>query len=391
MSGLLAPCNSAVYLHAMRAYTKPIVTLAVSAVCTGALFWAIGREVSFSKLGEIFSGTDRELLLCFCVLSLCGMLVRALRYQLVFRGFAGVESQPLRFSDVAAVTAIRNAMVDLVPARAGELLTVYFLKQIAVPLVTAGHSIIALFVLDAAVLCVITAVVALIGWIDGGQISPGGGALVSFGHLFAISLFAAVSGMFLFLNLDLVVLKATSLLRAFRRERAGAGGGYLSQDASSVESEDLRGQSHRTVEGISETIRADYQSLRGSGLIIKIAGVTFVLRALKYSGLYLLLLAVVSQWQVGAADIPFPAAFICFVAAEAASTLPASGLLGFGAYEGGWAVIFKYLALKPLPVFSVIFAVHVITQVVALFLAVVGFGWISRVNEVRIGIPGGSG
>ena len=342
----------------MKKLTRRIITLGVSAVCTVALLTAVAAETSVDQLMSIFRNTDRSLLGSYAVLSFAALLIRAFRYRLLFEAFGSQDSNPrqYKFSDMAAITAIRNAVVDMVPGRAGEVLTIYFFKQISVPIITAGHSIVALFILDAAILSFLVALVGVFSiFIFGGVFpDPATGAAPA-SHL--IILLAAiplcVAAFWLFYRLDSVV--SVIARRFFPRHTAGP-------------------VQHPVLVRFCQ----DYSALRSSGRLVPLAGATFILRLLKYSSLYLLLLAVVAQWGLSPADISFPAAFVSFVAAEGVATLPASGLFGFGAYEGVWGVVFSYLGLKSVPVFSVIFAVHIITQVVALFLSLIGFGWISR-------------
>ena len=62
-----------------------------------------------------------------------------------------------------------------------------------------------------------------------------------------------------------------------------------------------------------------------------------------------------------------------FVIAEGVASLPISGFFGFGAYEGAWGMIFSLAHIKIPSVTSVIFAVHLITQMVAYIYGLIGF------------------
>lgn len=64
---------------------------------------------------------------------------------------------------------------------------------------------------------------------------------------------------------------------------------------------------------------------------------------------------------------------VAFITAEAASSLPVSGVMGFGAYEGAWAAVLGITGGRIPSTATVIFSVHLITQLVAYSAAGVAF------------------
>ena len=70
--------------------------------------------------------------------------------------------------------------------------------------------------------------------------------------------------------------------------------------------------------------------------------------------------------------------FVAFVSAEASASLPISGLMGFGAYEAVWSLIFSFSEVEIPSLTVLIFAIHIITQVIGYslgFLALIVFGF----------------
>ena len=120
----------------------------------------------------------------------------------------------------------------------------------------------------------------------------------------------------------------------------------------------------------------DLLTLKKSNHFSLLVALTVVLRSAKYISLYILLLAVLQQWGIGHRQISLAISFLAFVTAEAAASLPISGLMGFGAYEGAWQAIFAISMVKITAVSSVILAIHLITQVVGYFLGFLALVWV---------------
>ena len=71
---------------------------------------------------------------------------------------------------------------------------------------------------------------------------------------------------------------------------------------------------------------------------------------------------------------------VAFISAEAASSLPASGVMGFGIYESAWSTVLGLTGGRiPSPT-TVIFSVHLITQLVAFSCGAVAFALFPFLN-----------
>ena len=121
-----------------------------------------------------------------------------------------------------------------------------------------------------------------------------------------------------------------------------------------------------------DTVQREMQEIKARGSYPVLVLLTAGLRAAKYLSLYLLLLAVVAQFNIKPADISPLLSTTAFIGAEASASLPISGLMGFGAYEAAWSAIFSMSSVSIPSVAGVILAVHVITQVFGYSLALLG-------------------
>ena len=63
---------------------------------------------------------------------------------------------------------------------------------------------------------------------------------------------------------------------------------------------------------------------------------------------------------------------VSFIFAEAAASLPFSGLMGFGAYEGAFSIIMKATNNIIPAEITVVFVVHLITQIVGYTIGILG-------------------
>ena len=93
-----------------------------SALLTGGLSYALLRSVDVTEIGRLIRQVPPPLLLGYVALSIVGLLLRTLRYQWLL-------SEPVGLGKLCLVTAVRNFLVDFLPARIGSLSYIYLLNQ----------------------------------------------------------------------------------------------------------------------------------------------------------------------------------------------------------------------------------------------------------------------
>ena len=322
-------------------------------------------ETGIDGLLAIVGGVERSGLWTFVALSSVALLVRALRYRELIRAIAQETTVP-SFSRFFIITALRNVLVDLLPARLGDLSFVYFAHRFHIPLVKAATAFGVCFALDIIVLLVvISAFIASAPLLSSTGVFGEQLKLFEQENVYAVTILlgvgvAALLGWFVMRLPEFVELIA-------RRVNLWNGGQKYHPQLSGIARTFIK------VEEVAVMVAAQIRALQSSRRFLRLLGLSLVLRLIKYSSLYLLLVAVVSQWGYGYRDINPLLSTFAFVTAEGVASLPISGFLGFGAYEGAWGMIFSLSHVKIPSVTSVIFAVHLITQMVAYIYGLVGF------------------
>lgn len=313
----------------------------ISLALTALLLYSIFSEISFGEFLEIIKKSNFSLILIYFIISFASQIVRAIRYRLILAS-VGQENLPSRMR-FFIVTLIRGAFVDFLPARLGELSFLYVLNRYGISLVRGATTFAVCMVLDIAVLLAIFLLFALGSFAFNDQLVAN------------ISPIALIIVLLILLLISAVIYKLEQVL-AFSEKFIPVKFAKLHQ--------------------LFSQLIHDTKLLKEEKAFFSLLFLTFLLRLGKYSALYFLLCAVISQWGVLMREISPVLSFVSFIAAEASASLPISGLMGFGAYEAVWSFIFSLsnVSVPSIPV--MIFAIHVITQVVGYalgFISLVAF------------------
>lgn len=295
-----------------RPYRIPIVVSGISLLVTVAVFAVLFSRISWAQVVELLCEMDRVRVFGFVALSLAMHSVRAIRYQVILRALG----QDPGFLRLFPAVLVRALCVDLLPARTGELVYLYVLKsRLGVELGAATAS----FAL--AILFDFLALPPLLGlaWILAGSAGP-----LSWPAWLAagLVLMAVAAAMIRFLP---------DLLRI----------GFFACGRIPRSAGPLRSRARRLAASTHRRVR----QARALGVYRPVFAATILIRLLKYGALYVLLLALLHPLGYPAAGLPFPRVFLGLSAAELAASLPVSGVGGFGAYEGAWALVFPLLGL----------------------------------------------
>jgi hypothetical protein len=315
--------------------------LSIGVLITLALLAAVFSQTSLTKFAEIVWGTDRQLLNGYLVLALLGLGVRTARYRLISRDILGASPS---WWDLFMISGVRNAAVDFLPARLGEGVFIYLLNRVGVNLLTAASIFGLCLFIDILVLILLMTV--LIGahlFLPNVQMPDLFSPSMALKAMFALACLGALA--------SLLLVKVHVILRPlalFLQRRGDNGGKFVSALGRLV---------HR--------VESDFAALSQAHTYPMIILLTVLLRILKYGAYYSLLLGVIKHWGISSADVSFFLASVAFIVAEASASLPASGIMGFGAYEGVWSAVFSlsHVELSSASVTTVILAVHVITQI----------------------------
>jgi hypothetical protein len=309
-----------------RAWARPLASIAVTAALCVLLF----RRVDSRELADWLVRVDRGYFAGYVALSIAGLLARSARYYLLIGRWVG-------FGPLVLVTAARNFLVDLLPARIGSLSYVYLLtRRFQAPLGPVLSSFVLTFLYD------LLAMTVLLGVALGLQFGRFEGA---FALAVATSVFAVV-----------VVVAFLELSPALRGSAAG-----LERFPRAAElSRRLR------------QLAAEVDERRRVGATLTMLGISLVIRLLKFGAYWLLLLGVVREHDVTAAALPFWTVFLGIAGAELSATLPIHGVAGFGTYETAWMIGFRQLGLSSRVAILSGFATHLLSQLYDYSVGLVG-------------------
>jgi uncharacterized protein (TIRG00374 family) len=297
---------------------------------TAAIFGYLFSHVRPGEVMELLRNVHPHSVAMFMALSLATSVARWWRYDLLLRhsGYAAPRGQ------LFLVVLVRNALSDLLPARLGTLVDVYFFTtRMRIPLSAAAscYSITFLFELIA------LAPLVLIAAFDLGVATA---VLPPSGLLFAGTLLLAVT---------VGVLLALPW-----------GFGLAAQMAKRMANSE-RLKTDRLAKFLDET-REEIERVRKAGLYGRVLALSILLRLGKYSSLYVFLHALLAPLGYTWVQLPASRVFIGLCAAELAASLPISGIAGFGAYEGAWSLVFQLLGFPPGIAKMTSIAHHLFTQ-----------------------------
>ena len=289
-----------------------------------------GSEVNLSRVFESLRGIPLEILMLYTLVVVTNTLARTVRYRLLVDARAGLP--PTRFTPLLIVTAVRNMVVDLLPARIGELIFVAMLKRVCQTPAGTGLAAVALsLLLDIVVLIPLLVLVALV---------PLTGPALRQGSLPAAFLLIAVS--------VVVAVLLWPGLRIFVRW-------FHTQTIA-------WSWMRRLTSLLFDTSDALVQCRR-SGVLGPALAMTVVIRLLKYGGLLLLFYAVVSSPGMTGVAAGVIDVVVALIAAEVGASVPVPTLMSFGVYEAGGAAAFALLGYPLAAAVMVLLTVHIASQI----------------------------
>jgi uncharacterized membrane protein YbhN (UPF0104 family) len=331
---------------------KNLVYALFSVAVTAGIFAWLFSHVSVREVADLLRNVDPRGVALFLLASLTMSVFRAWRYLMILRSSGYSPGRIALF----LVVLVRNTFSDLLPARIGSLVYIYIIAtRLGIPFGAATSSFALAFIFD------MIALAPLIIW---AAVGLGGGSLwilLGSGVLLAGLMVAALAILPRLVKTARVWLERLLFLGAARIQRG-----------------------QRALDEVGEDLR----KAREAGIYGRVFVLSLMVRIFKYASLYLFLFALVAPLGYGWRALPVPRVFAGLCAAEAAASLPVSGLAGFGAYEGAWATVFRML-LFPAPLAKMTsIAHHLFTQLYgyslgALALLVLLLPFRRRAQETR--------
>ena len=278
-----------------------------AAVTVGILAYLFAK-VSFSEVIDAIEKVHFKWIVLFLIFSLSMSFFRTWRYQLV------LSTSGYRVNSVALflITLVRNFFSDLLPARLGTLIYVYLVKsRLGLPIGPVMSSFAHSFIFDIISLAFL---VFFAAGLIAGHDQPGRWllpvaialTLVSIGVLLLLPALCRL-GVTICIKLPLPEKWITKIVRLFQ-----------------------------------ETLY--HLQLTGTqGIYLPLLALSLAVRLSKYISYYMLLAGLVIPLGYTPEMLNPSKVFLGLCCAETAASLPISGIAGFGAYEGAWALVFQLL------------------------------------------------
>ena len=294
------------------------LSLAVSFVILALLLELVNSGVSDSERPSVFNSlkdTNLGLLGLYGAISLITLFFRAYRYQILLV-ISGEKNVP-HFKHMLLVTGIRNMVVDMLPAPLGELGYVGLLNRgYGVKLENCVSSLAISIAFDfIAVLMVIILIVCK--QLLGGDLQ---------GWAIGAMLMAAIISTIAFIGLFIISPWINT---------------FITQHFPAKNSESLWAKCLQLANDFCSSLDV----ARSAGKTLMILALSLSIRFLKYTGLYLLFLAIATPNFVELATLPIEHTVGALIGGEIGASLPIPTVMSFGAYEAGSTLIFQLLGV----------------------------------------------
>ncbi len=330
--------------------TRRNVYLFLSAAVTLSILGYLFSHVSVGEVSDVIANMNRKALAGFVMLSFAMSFFRTWRFA-VLLALSGYR--PSRLA-LFLVVIVRNFFSDLLPARVGTLVYVYLATQrLAVPFGAAASSFAVAFLFDVLALAPLLVVAAFLAGAVGG-----------------ISSSALFAGSVVLFALAAAVLAALPAMARY---------GVRLVEAAGFVPDRFRDRWRDAIESAGEEV----ERVIRAGIYAKIFALSIMVRLCKYASLYLLLYALVEPLGFTLDQLPVPTVMLGLVAPELAASLPISGIGGFGAYEGAWAVVFGLLVFPQEVASLTAISHHLFTQVYGALLGATALALLSGPELVR--------
>lgn len=328
---------------------KVFISILVSLLTLGLIYYLVmhGAEEE-ARLMPMLRDVSVPLLAGYLLCMLAHTFCRSERYRVLLRG-AGEPVIPSAGHSYLA-TLVRNALVDLLPARAGELGYLALMNRgYRVGAETCLGSMAISFLFDMVALAAVLALAVSAPWIRDQASWPmlAGGAVT----LTAVCL-AGLWGLFTVLPRWILPLS--------RKLEPGCKGRRLRAAA---------GFTVRTLEAIAR--------VRDRRLLLAAFFLSLGVRVFKYTGLLLLFRSVTLRHLPELAAAEMRHVLPALLAGEGAAALPVPAFMGFGVYEGGSTAVWKLLGFPVAPAMLAMFALHIVSQIAGYSVGGAALAWIA--------------
>ena len=282
---------------------------------------------------ELLGDTLPRGIAIYLLIHVAGLLLRAVRYRLLIEG-AGVQAPDM--GHMFLVTGFRSMMVDMLPARSGELAYAAMLNRAyRVPLAPCLSSLGLAVVFDFVALALIV--------------------------MFAIAGFAFFSDVEAWLWGALMMAILASAMAVFGVVRILP---WMTQWLSAASPAGRFGRALNALGRALSHLDDAVRHTREAGILGRVLGLSVLIRSAKYLSLYFLFLAVALPSFPQLAEASRATVFAAMVGAEIGAALPIPTFMSFGSYEAGGTLVFSLLGIDGPDGLLTLLSVHIWSQAV---------------------------
>lgn len=344
----------------MKTAIRVVVSVAVSGGVLCLLFREAGRPAQdvMQALWTMGAG----IWVWYALAQLLQGWLRAVRYRLLLAG-AGVEPLPGR-GRMFGVTLARNMFVDMLPARAGEL--VYW------GLLNRGEGVESEDCVSSMTLSVwfdFLALAAVMGVALGVPMLEAGGRMLMIWGLIVVTAVTAVGWAVLFYGPGWAARLAGLLPARARNWKPVAG-----------------------LQGFMDKLSRSFEKVRSAGVLLRSVGLSVGIRVVKYAGLGVAFYGVARVLRPALAQLPLWQVLIGLISGEGGAALPVPTFLSLGTYEAAGAGALGWSGVAVEDAGIVLLGTHVASQLVDYALGLLGLlGLLWGRRRLAAELPGTSG
>ena len=321
-------------MKSLRVILRLGVSLGVSLIIMGLLWRLLGNESSHSNVWDAFTHASRISILAYVVLSLLQAYVRAIRFRVLIIVDKTV-SVPGTLH-IFFVSMVRNMLVDLLPARSGELFYIAMMNRgYRIPGNLCVSSLTISFVFDLIALVFMILILTL--W----QLLAGDLHAQVLMLLIVVAIVVGIVSVLLFAGIAPAVILARKFLGRHAEKMVFA-----------------------RLLSFAEKLNESIALARSGGVLLKVFLLSMIVRFIKYSSLYLLFKGVVSASYPALVQASPVQILFALVGGEAGASLAVPTLMGFGTYEAGSAFALSLFGFPVAAAVVSMFVVHIWSQCV---------------------------
>ncbi len=318
-------------------FFRVIISIGISFIILGFIFGLVssgGDNISKARIIQVLTNISFNLVFLYFILQLIQAGFRAWRYRVLLNIEKDIKLPS--FFHIYLVSAVRNMLVDFLPARIGELSYIAMMNK--------GYSIRGDLCMSSLSLSVLFDFISLFFLFFFILFLPAysSNERLSFLSLMLIVLIVVVIGwVILFYGLKHMVKLSKRIFPSITK-------------ISLVE---------RFLNFINDLAEA-IDKTKKAGILLKTLFISLAIRITKYTGLYLAFMAVVMPNFSKLSTAPLWSILSALLAGEASAGLPVPTFMSFGAYETGGFLALKALGFSASASVIAMFAIHIVSQAI---------------------------